>query len=441
MSKSVALQHWPLDRLIEYERNPRKNDHAVAQTAAAIKQFGFRVPILAKSDGLIVDGHLRLKAARQLGLATVPVLLADDMTEAQLKAFRLSVNKIADLALWDDELLALDLEELQNLNFDMAAIGFSAEEIAALTPLVQTGLTDEDAVPDVQPDPITNPGEVWLLGKHRLMCGDATQAGALERLCAQVGVDLLLTDPPYNVAYGGAKGNAANKNKVDGANRNTQTLLNDDLSDTAFRTFLTAAFAAAATVMKPGAVFYIWHSDTESYNFRGACRDAGLSVRQCLIWKKSSLVMGRQDYQWKHEPCLYGWKDGAAHLWATDRKQTTVLEFDRPSRSLEHPTMKPVALFEYQMLNNTKGADVVLDPFGGSGTTILACEKHGRHARLLELDPKYCDVIIRRWQQFTGQGATLDGDGRTFEEITRERTQAHTDAPQAGVRDPAKAQG
>ena len=208
LSKSVALQHWPLDRLIEYERNPRKNDHAVAQTAAAIAQFGFRVPILAKSDGLIVDGHLRLKAARQLGLATVPVLLADDMTEAQLKAFRLSVNKIADLAQWDDALLALDLAELQDLKFDMAAIGFSAEEIAALTPPIQTGLTDEDAVPEVQPDPITKPDEVWLLGKHRLMCGDATQAGALERLCAQVGVDLLLTDPPYNVAYGGAKGNA-----------------------------------------------------------------------------------------------------------------------------------------------------------------------------------------------------------------------------------------
>ena len=441
MSKPVALQHWPLDRLVEYERNPRKNDHAVAQTAAAIEQFGFRVPILAKSDGLIVDGHLRFKAARQLGLATVPVLLADDMTEAQLKAFRLSVNKIADLALWDEDLLALDLAELQDLKFDMAAIGFSAEEIAALTPAVQTGLTDEDAVPNVQPDPITKPDDVWLLGNHRLMCGDATQASALERLCAQLGVDLLLTDPPYNVAYGGEKGNAANKNKVDGAKRNTQTILNDDMSDAAFRTFLTAAFAAAATVMKPGAVFYIWHSDTESYNFRGACKDAKLTVRQCLIWKKSSLVMGRQDYQWKHEPCLYGWKDGAAHLWATDRKQTTVLEFDRPSKSLEHPTMKPVALFEYQMLNNTKGADIVLDPFGGSGTTIMACEKHGRHARLLELDPKYCDVIIRRWQEFTGQGATLDGDGRTFEEITRERTQAHTDAPQAGVRDAEKAQG
>jgi site-specific DNA-methyltransferase (adenine-specific) len=426
---------------VEYERNPRKNDHAVAQTAAAIEQFGFRVPILAKSDGLIVDGHLRFKAARQLGLATVPVLLADDMTEAQLKAFRLSVNKIADLALWDEELLALDLEDLQNLNFDMAAIGFSAEEIAALTPPAKAGLTDEDAVPDIQPDPITKPDDVWLLGNHRLMCGDATQASALERLCAQLGVDLLLTDPPYNVAYGGEKGNAANKNKVDGAKRNTQTILNDDMSDAAFRTFLTAAFAAAATVMKPGAVFYIWHSDTESYNFRGACKEAGLSVRQCLIWKKSSLVMGRQDYQWKHEPCLYGWKDGAAHLWATDRKQTTVLEFDRPSKSLEHPTMKPVALFEYQMLNNTKGADIVLDPFGGSGTTIMACEKHGRHARLLELDPKYCDVIIRRWQEFTGQGATLDGDGRTFEEITRERTQAHTDAPQAGVRDAKKTQG
>jgi len=441
LNNAVALQHWPLERLVEYERNPRKNDHAVAQTAAAIAQFGFRVPILAKSDGLIVDGHLRLKAARQLGLATVPVLLADDLTDAQIKAFRLSVNKIADLALWDEALLALELADLQALDFDMSTIGFSAEELAALVPQDRAGLTDEDAVPEVRPDPVTRADDIWLLGNHRLMCGDATQAEALTRLCAGASVDLLLTDPPYNVAYGGEKGNAANKNKVDGAKRNTQTILNDDMSDAAFRTFLTAAFGAAAAVMKPGAVFYIWHSDTESYNFRGACKDAGLSVRQCLIWKKSSLVMGRQDYQWKHEPCLYGWKEGAAHLWATDRKQTTVLEFDRPSKSLEHPTMKPVALFEYQMLNNTKGADVVLDPFGGSGTTLLACEKHHRHARLMELDAKYCDVIVRRWQEFTGQSATLEADGRTFEELTRERTQAHPDAPQAGVRNAKKASG
>ena len=218
------------------------------------------------------------------------------------------------------------------------------------------------------------------------------------------------------MAYGGDKGNAANKNKVDGGKRNTQTILNDDMSDDAFRQFLRDAFTTATTVMKPGAVFYIWHSDSEGYNFRGACRDAGLTIRQCLIWKKSQLVMGRQDYQWKHEPCLYGWKDGAGHLWAADRKQTTILEFDKPSTNDVHPTMKPVALFEYQMLNNTKGADVVLDLFGGSGTTVIAAEKHGRHARLMELDPKYCDVIVKRWMEFAGQKAILESTGEAYPE-------------------------
>jgi site-specific DNA-methyltransferase (adenine-specific) len=229
---------------------------------------------------------------------------------------------------------------------------------------------------------------------------------------------MLLTDPPYNVAYGGAKGNAANKNKVDGGNRNTQTILNDDMSDDQFRQFLRDAFTTATTVMKPGAVFYIWHSDSEGYNFRGACKDAGLTVRQCIVWKKSSLVIGRQDYQWIHEPCLYGWKDGAGHLWASDRKQTTVVEFSKPHKNDVHPTMKPVALFEYQMLNNTKGGDLVLDLFGGSGTTMLAAEKHGRHSALMELDPKYCDVIVKRWQDFTGKIATHAETGKPFAEVT-----------------------
>ena len=225
---------------------------------------------------------------------------------------------------------------------------------------------------------------------------------------------MFLTDPPYNVAYGGAGGNAANKNKVDGGKRNTNTILNDDMSDDAFRQFLRDAFTTATTAMKPGAVFYIWHSELEGFNFRGACKDAGLQVRQCLIWKKSSLVMGRQDYQWKHEPCLYGWKDGAGHLWASDRTQTTILEFDKPHRNDVHPTMKPVGLFEYQMLNNTKGGDIVLDLFGGSGTTIIAAEKNGRYGYLMELDPKYCDVIVQRLQEFTGQTATLESNGKPF---------------------------
>jgi len=291
-------------------------------------------------------------------------------------------------------MLMLEIKELELEGFDLGLTGFDAEELEALTPVeVTDGLVDEDATPEVPAEAITKPGDVWLLGKHRLMCGDSTSIDALERLCKGQLVDMWLTDPPYNVAYEGGTG---------------LTIKNDDMEDNEFRQFLRDSYVAADAVMKPGAVFYIWHADSEGYNFRGAAQDAGWKVRQCLIWKKSSLVMGRQDYHWKHEPCLYGWKDGAGHLWAADRKQTTILEFDKPSRNGEHPTMKPVALFEYQMLNNTKGGDIVLDSFGGSGTTMIAAEKNGRIARLMELDPKYCDVIVKRWEEFTGKKAELE---------------------------------
>jgi site-specific DNA-methyltransferase (adenine-specific) len=243
------------------------------------------------------------------------------------------------------------------------------------------------------------------------MCGDSTSIDAVERLCAGQLIDMWLTDPPYNVAY-------------EGKTKDALTIKNDKMGDDSFRQFLRDAYIAADAVMKRGAVFYIWHADSEGYNFRGAAKDAGWTVRQCLIWKKQTMVMGRQDYHWKHEPCLYGWKDGAAHLWATDRKQTTILEFNRPSRNGEHPTMKPVELFAYQILNNTKGNDRVLDSFGGSGTTAIAAEKHGRDALLMELDPKYCDVIVKRWQDFTGQQATLEATGQTFAELEAVRCKA-----------------
>ena len=249
------------------------------------------------------------------------------------------------------------------------------------------------------------------MGKHRVMCGSSTSIETVEALCAGQAVDMWLTDPPYNVAYTGKTKDAL---KIE----------NDSMSDGDFRQFLADAYIAADAVMKAGAVFYIWHADLEGFNFRGAAMDAGWQVRQCLIWKKQTLVMGRQDYHWKHEPCLYGWKEGAGHLWAADRKQTTILEFDRPSRSGEHPTMKPVALFEYQMLNNTKGGDIILDSFGGSGTTLIAAEKNGRIARIMELDPKYVDVIVKRWQEFTGRKATLEATGATFEEIAADTTRA-----------------
>jgi site-specific DNA-methyltransferase (adenine-specific) len=263
------------------------------------------------------------------------------------------------------------------------------------------GLTDPDDAPEVQAEAISKPGDVWVMGRHRLLVADSTSLDDVERLMAGQLADLLLTDPPYNVNYQGKT-----KSKLE--------IKNDTMGDGDFRQFLRDAFAAADAVMKPGAVFYIWHADVESVNFRGACADVGWQARQGLIWVKNSLVLSRQDYHWKHEPCIYGWKDGAGHLWAADRKQTTVLEFDRPSKNIEHPTMKPVALFEYQLLNNTKGGDVVLDLFGGSGTTLIAAEKNGRVARLMELDPRYADVIVRRWQAFAGQSAILEATGEPF---------------------------
>jgi site-specific DNA-methyltransferase (adenine-specific) len=393
----MQIKQVKIEKLIPYARNARTHsDEQVAQIAASVKEFGWTNPILVDGDKGIIAGHGRLAAARKLGMTEVPVIELAHLTDTQKKALILADNKLSLNAGWDNEMLMLEIKELELEGFDLGLTGFDAEELEALTPVeVTDGLVDEDATPEVPAEAITKPGDVWLLGKHRLMCGDSTSIEALERLCKGQLVDMWLTDPPYNVAY-------------EGKTKDALTIKNDSMADDQFRQFLRDSYVAADVVMKPGAVFYIWHADSEGYNFRGAAQDAGWKVRQCLIWKKSTMVMGRQDYHWKHEPCLYGWKEGAGHLWATDRKQTTILEFDKPSRNGEHPTMKPVALFEYQMLNNTKGGDIVLDSFGGSGTTMIAAEKNGRIARLMELDPKYCDVIVKRWEEFTGKKAELE---------------------------------
>jgi DNA modification methylase len=393
--RHLKITETPIDALIPYVRNSRTHSgDQVAQIAASIKEFGWTNPVLVDGENGIIAGHGRVMAARKLGLASVPCIEIGDMTEAQKRAYVIADNKLAENAGWDDELLALEIADLKNEGFDVDLLGFDAAELDALLGRdLVVGLTDEDDAPEAPEIPKTKAGDVYLMGKHRLMCGDSTSIADLERLANGNAVDMWLTDPPYNVAYEGGTG---------------LTIQNDDMGDEQFRQFLRDAYVAADAVMKSGAVFYIWHADSEGYNFRGAAKDAGWEVRQCLIWKKSSLVMGRQDYHWKHEPCLYGWKGGAGHLWAADRKQTTILEFEKPSRNGEHPTMKPVALFEYQMLNNTKGGDIVLDSFGGSGTTAIAAEKHGRVAYLMELDPKYCDVIVERWEQFTGKKAQLE---------------------------------
>ena len=399
----MQIEQIGIATLIPFAKNSRTHSDAqVAQIAASIREFGFTNPVLIDEANGIIAGHGRVLAARKLKLTDVPCIRLAHLTDAQKRAYVIADNKLALNAGWDEAMLKLELADLKALDFDLDLTGFNTDEIDALLAEKGTeGLTDPDDTPEPPVEPVTRLGDVWVCGQHRVMCGSSLEMTAMERLCGDQRVDMLLTDPPYNVAY-------------TGKTKDALTIQNDSMGDEAFRTFLRDAFVTADAVMKPGSVFYVWHADSEGYNFRGACRDAGWQVRQCLIWQKNSMVMGRQDYHWQHEPCLYGWKDGAGHLWASDRKQTTLLKFDRPSRSEDHPTMKPVALFEYQLLNNTKGGDIVLDSFGGSGTTLIAAEKNGRIARIMELDPKYVDVIVKRWEDFTGQKAVLESTGEPF---------------------------
>ena len=391
-----------VDALIPYALNSRTHsEEQVAQIAASIREFGFTNPVLVDEDNNLIAGHGRLLAARKLNMSEVPAITVTGLDDRKRRALVIADNKIALNSDWDIDALKVELEDLASDFGEL--MGFSQDELVELLKQPDSGLTADDAVPEAPEQPVSVKGDVWNLGNHRLMCGDSTSIADLETLCENQLVDMWLTDPPYNVAYVGKTKDAL-------------VIQNDEMGDQDFRQFLVDAYSAADAVMKKGAVFYIWHADSEGYNFRGAAHDIGWQIRQCLIWRKQSMVMGRQDYHWQHEPCLYGWKDGASHLWASDRKQTTILNFDRPSKSEQHPTMKPVELFVYQMLNNTKGDDLVLDSFVGSGTTVIACEKHGRRARAMEVDPVYCDVTITRWQEYTGKEATHAVTGKTFAE-------------------------
>ena len=338
----MQIEYFKIDEIIPYANNPRKNDgEAVDRVAASIKEYGFKSPIIVDKDNVVIAGHTRLKAARKLKLDIVPVIKADDLTPAQIKAFRIADNKVSEYSSWDNELLSIELEKLQEFDFDLDLTGFEEIEIESLLNEDENEEAKEDDFDvELPKEPKSKRGEVYRLGNHYLMCGDSTSVEDVEKLTNGVKMDMLITDPPYNVAY-------------EGETKDKLTIQNDNMESEQFRTFLTSAFYAANTVMKNGAVFYIWYAGVNGYNFIGACKDIGWQVRQCLIWKKNSMVLGRQDYQWKHEPCLYGWKSGASHLWASDRKQTTILEFEKPLRNAEHPTMKPVALFDYQIKNNT----------------------------------------------------------------------------------------
>ena len=398
---NLQIEHWPIERCIEYARNPRKNDHAVDKVAAAIKEYGFRVPIVAKSDGMVVDGHLRLKAAKKLGLTEVPVILADDMTDAQIKAFRLSVNRVAQEAQWDNDLLKIELQDLDANGFDLSLTGFEVGEIAAFLTEPTAGLTDEDAVPDVPVEPVTVLGDVWLLGRHRLMCGDSTSIDAVETLMAGKKADMVFTDPPYNIDYGNIK---HPKFKV-------RQIENDNMSQSDFRTFC-AAFTACILASCEGCV-YVFGPPGPDGRIMFTELDKALHCSTTVVWKKDQFTLGRGKYQNKYEPCWFGWnKSGASFV--DDRKLTNVWEFDRPKSSKLHPTMKPVELVENAIGHASNVGGLVLDLFGGSGTTAIACEKTARNCRMMELDPKYCDVIVKRWQDFTGKTAVLESTGEPF---------------------------
>lgn len=417
----MQIYDKPLGWLTPYENNPRNNDEAVEPVANSISEFGFKVPIVATSDGEIINGHTRWKAAKKLKLKTVPVIIADDLTEEQVRAFRLADNKVAEIAQWDIELLLSEIESVDNL--DMTLFGFTDSDYTL------DDFEDEETDTDISEDEIESEGDsvssveygdIYQLGRHRLMCGDSTSAGDMKELVNGEKIDLYVTDPPYNVAY-------------EGKTEEAMTIQNDSMDDASFRQFLRDAFSVANQHLKPGGAFYIWHADSEGLNFRAAVKETGWLLKQNLVWVKNSIVLGRQDYQWKHEPCLYGWKDGASHYFVDNRALSTVIEEDednlkemtkgelisyiktmqensptsifyedKPVRSDIHPTMKPLKLIARCVLNSSKKGERVLDSFNGGGSTLMVCEKTERIYYGMELDPIYVERTIKRWEEETG---------------------------------------
>ena len=404
---TLQIEQRAIGALIPYARNARTHSDAqVAQIAASIVEFGWTNPILVDGTNGVIAGHGRLLAARQLGLDTVPVIELAHLSPAQKRAYILADNRLAENAGWDDELLALELAELRDADFDLDLLGFSDEEIDELLGVGEdAGLTDEDAAPEPEADPVSKRGDVWICGNHRVICGDATRAEDYAALLGDELIDMTFTDPPYNVDYANNP-----KDKMRGKHR---PILNDNLGDD-FGTFLQATCTEIIRLTK-GAI-YIAMSSSELDRLQTAFRAAGGRWSTFIIWAKNKFTMGHADYQRQYEPILYGWRDGTERFWCGARDQGDVWFIDRTSKNDLHPTMKPVALVERAIRNSSKSRDLVLDPFGGSGTTMIACEKAGRRARLIELDPKYVDVIVRRWQEHTGQAAIRQSDGINFDD-------------------------
>jgi DNA modification methylase len=405
----------PLGELIPYARNPRTHtDAQVAQIAASIREFGWTNPVLVDGQNGIIAGHGRVLAARKLAIERVPVIELGHMSEAQKRAYVLADNQLALNAGWDEALLRLELADLSELGFDLGLIGFCEGELERLLAGEgKAGLTEDDAAPALPDQAVTGPGDLWVLGEHRLLCGDATVPADVERVLGGQLADMTWTDPPYNVNYGDSP-----KDKLRGKHR---PILNDDLGS-GFEAFLHDACVSIVRVTK-GAT-YVCMSSSELHTLQRAFTAAGGKWSTFVIWAKHTFTLGRSDYQRQFEPILYGWPEGHDRYWCGARDQGDVWFVDKPARNDLHPTMKPVALVERAVRNSSKSRDIVLDPFGGSGSTLIACAKAGRQARLVELDPGYCDVIVRRWQDWSGGVAMLEGDGQSFEEIAAGREAA-----------------
>ena len=403
----MDVELWAIDKIIPYARNARKiPDAAVDKVAASIKEFGWRQPVVVDTEGVIVAGHTRLLAARKLALREVPVHIASEPTPAQIKAYRLMDNRSHEEATWDMELLPLELEDLKTLEIDLGLTGFDVDELARLlTPTDYGGNTDENAVPEIPEKPASQPGDVWLLGNHRLVCGDSTVADHVALCLGNVRPHLMVTDPPYGVAYDPAWRNDAGVNK-----QRRGAVVNDERCDW-----------SEAWALFPGSVAYVWHAGKHAAAVQQSLERCGFEVRSQIIWAKNRFALSRGNYHWQHEPCWYAVKKGADVGWVGDRSQSTLWQIAVENLDTNHGTQKPVECMRRAIVNNSSPGQAVYEPFSGSGTTIIAAEQTGRACLAIELNPAYVDVAVQRWQEYTGKEATLDGDGRSFSAVADSR--------------------
>lgn len=407
MSKNFTIELRNIETIHPYGKNPRINDNAVDAVAASLKEFGFRQPIVVDKDGVIVCGHTRYKAAQKLGLTKVPVHVAKDLSSEQIRAYRIADNKTSDLSDWDYDILPIELSELQDAGFDLGSIGFDETELAKLLNTEPTqGLTDDDAVPDPPAEPITQPGDLWLLGDHRLLCGDSTNPEDVARLMHGQKADMVFTDPPYNVNY-------------QGGTEDELTIQNDAMSDDDYIAFMDAFFTQFRESVKNTASLYICHASAWQLETELALRRAGFKVRNPIIWAKNCGVFGFARYKFQHEPIFYAHVKGESDLWYGDLTQTTVWQEKKPAANRLHPTMKPVEIVQRAVVNSSKLGDLILDLFMGSGTTLIAAQTLDRRCYGMEIDPVYADVVVQRWEQFTGKKAErIEATEKTSAEMT-----------------------